>query len=243
MQPPAERLRSASWHDAVAERLQAGVAVLEARKSAGERVPRLAPALLVAASSKAGHLEKAFEVFEAAESLGVQPDAALFNALIGGCIDNGRSDTVPALLDEMESFGLAPDAETRALQVQNALLERSAEGAAAHLRALREASGRAPDGVLEACARAVCRFDHLEPRVVPPAAGLAQGAGESDPSLDEEGDGEPTGFSREGIQLLRREIEAASFSPERLRRLNQRTTKMWEVFAEDEGFRNRPPRL
>merc|ERR1719321_881381 len=32
---------------------QAGMAALQARKSAGERVPRLAPALLVAASSKA----------------------------------------------------------------------------------------------------------------------------------------------------------------------------------------------
>ena len=231
MQPPAERLRSASWHDAVAERLQAGLAALQARKAAGERVPRLAPALLVAASSKAGHLEKAFEVFEAADSLGVRPDAALFNALMGGCIDNGRSDTVPALLEEMASFGLAPDAETRALQVQNALLERSAEGAAAHLRDLREAGGRAPDGVLEACARAVCRFDHLEPRAGPPPAGPAQGA---------ESAGEPTGFSREGIRLLRREIEAANFSPERLRRLNQRTTKMWEVFAEGEDHFRHP---
>ena len=261
MQPTAESLRSVSWHDAVSERLHAGLAALEARKAAGDRVPRLALALLVAASSKAGHLEKAFEVFDAAESLGLRPDLALFNALIGGCIDNGRNDTVPALLEEMEACGLAPDADTRGHLVSNALLERDAEAAAAHLRAVREAGGQVADCTLETCARAVCRQANVE-------AGGRSSDDDDEGGKEREGDywmehhedsslggafdcegeesdgkerrevalgraeeGNPGNFSEAGAQALREELEAHDLPLERLQRLNQRTSKLWEVFC------------
>jgi len=165
MRPDASELRARGWQDALAARVDAAYFAVEALHGKSEAeghgagaLPALA--LVIAACCRAGYLDKAFQTFEAATSVfGAPPSVAMFNALISGCLENGRTDTTPILFNELTEAGLEPDAQTLVLMTHSALISGDILGAVQHLAALRAAEHMVPDHILEKCTRIVCRHE------------------------------------------------------------------------------------
>ena len=129
--------------------------LLESRKAEGKDVPLSSVNMIIDACALMGDLDRAFATWAELDTLGLQPDAGTFNALLHTCVRTREIASGRRLLSRMTADGVEPNGTTFMHQTSLAIMGRDEAGALRQLDACKEA-GETPPGRMYASLVNMC---------------------------------------------------------------------------------------